>query len=133
MKTYTLRVTYCRDEDAWADITVSDSNTLDLLHLAIQHAFDLDNDHAWSFYLGRRLWDKATEYGCPQSDCERMADETTFASLKLRKGRKFLYLFDFGDEHVFDLQITETGESESRKDYPQILKVVGKVEQYAEY
>ena len=39
-----------------------DNQTLHSLHLAIQDAFEFDNDHLYSFFMSGKAWDQSTEY-----------------------------------------------------------------------
>lgn len=51
---------------------------------------------------------------------------TTLASLNLRKGQNFLYLFDYGDEWKFNVRlhaINENGDPEA--EYPRLIESVG--------
>ena len=39
------------------------AHTQKLKHVAIQSVFELDDDHAYAFYLNNRAWDPTFEYG----------------------------------------------------------------------
>ncbi len=50
------------EEEISRIIEIEDKQTLYDLHINIQHLFDWDNDHMFSFYLGEKLYDRDNEY-----------------------------------------------------------------------
>ena len=84
----------------WCDRTLHD------LHRAIRSAAKFDDDHLYSFYLSGRAWDKETEYSTGES---RYSSRIKIGELPLRIKQHFLYLFDYGDEHTFDIQLLGAG------------------------
>ena len=53
------------DPPVWRRIELRGDQTLHDLHLAIQQAFDWDDDHPYGFYLNRKAFDPAEEYLSP--------------------------------------------------------------------
>jgi hypothetical protein len=47
-------------------------------------------------------------------------------SSKLKKGQRFLFLFDFGDDQQFGIEVEGLGEAKSGERYPLILEEKGK-------
>jgi hypothetical protein len=47
------------------------------------------------------------------------------AQLDLREGQIFLYFFDYGDSHEFDVTILKINELAPKADYPRILDYHG--------
>jgi Plasmid pRiA4b ORF-3-like protein len=115
-------------------IEIDSSSTLEDLHLAIQDAVDFDNDHLYEFYISR------TERS---RDRIRFDDENggiyevTLASLyPLEKRKKLFYLFDYGDNWVFQITKSRKKPTEPKKGikYPRVVERVGKnPEQYPLY
>ncbi len=66
MKTYTFRITLPYFKHMWRTIEMHADQTLPYLHNAIQHAFEFDDDHLYSFFMSGKAWDKATEYALPE-------------------------------------------------------------------
>jgi hypothetical protein len=66
MKTYTFHVSLPRTGKCWRKIEIGADQTLEELHLAIQDAYEFDNDHLYSFFLSGKAWDKRTEYALPE-------------------------------------------------------------------
>lgn len=54
------------------------------------------------------------------------ASRATIDSLGLRTGRKFIYIFDFGDSWEHDLEVESTDAPRERGRYPRILASRGK-------
>lgn len=68
VKTYTFKVSPVSLEDCWRKIEMTDDQTLETLHNAIQQAFDFDNDHLYSFFMSGKAWDAETQYSLPESE-----------------------------------------------------------------
>jgi Plasmid pRiA4b ORF-3-like protein len=66
MKTYTFHVSIPGFGRLWRKIELEADQTLEDLHLAIQDAFEFDNDHLYSFFMSGRAWDQSTEYCLPE-------------------------------------------------------------------
>lgn len=135
---YTLRVAHEAAPNDPAVITVSDQHTLADLHTAIQQAFTWDSDHLYSFFLSGQAWDQSSEYAMlpdtvpPGGKAARLASAATFARLDLQPGQTFLYLFDYGDEHHFDVAIETVAQSNQPLELPRIdRRPVHPPEQYA--
>ncbi len=129
---FVVRVKLRGYPEAWRDIAIAADQTLEELHLAIQDAYRWDDDHLYSFYLSGRAWDRSTEIGSPWSDAPRSASETTIGSLGLKPGKKFLYLFDYGDQHEFDVEVREVQAAGRAGTYPRVVDKKGRApKQYA--
>ncbi len=85
-------------------LRIDGGDTLESLHNLIQSAVGFDDDHLYYFETGN---DPYTEkYYCP--DCNehtRSTSEVTLNELGLVEGVIFHYLFDFGDEWLFELYV----------------------------
>ncbi len=66
MKTYIFHVSLPGHGKMWRKIEMRGDQTLEQLHLAIQDAFEFDNDHLYSFFMSGKAWDKKTEYSLPE-------------------------------------------------------------------
>lgn len=57
--------------------------------------------------------------------------ETTLDQLELEPGKKFLYIFDYGDEHHFQIRVHDVNPDAPDGDYPRLVESVGEApEQY---
>jgi hypothetical protein len=119
--------------EAWRTIALSSKHTLDDLHLAIQKAYNFDNDHLYAFYMDRKRHSKHA-YNDPRAgDDPPYADEAALGELDLYPRQRFLYLFDFGDGWQFDVELLEVRDT-PHKGRPAILAREGKnPEQYPRY
>ncbi len=79
--------------------------------------------------LANTLWDYLTDLD--DSDLAGDVRETTLDQLELKVGRKFLYIFDYGDEHRFQVRVHAVNPDAPDGDYPRIVESVGEApEQY---
>ncbi len=107
-------------------IRIAGTDTFDDLHYAIQEAFDFDNDHLYAFFMDGKRWSRNGEsYWAPMSDEGIMADEVEIGTAGLTEGKKFLYLFDFGDEWQFTVQVLAIKTEEKEPDNWTIIESVG--------
>ena len=148
---YIVKVALDGARKIWRRIAIRGDQTLDDLNVAINRAFDRDNDHLYAFYisndLGKRtrvqVMRNSLRYIHPyalDSYLERTGEEknaasSAMASLQLTKGQVFYYLFDFGDEwwHVITVEQTDAKPDPSLR-YPMVTDRQGESpSQYEEY
>lgn len=105
-------------------IQISGNSTLLGLHSAIIDAFDFFDDHAHAFFMDNRAW---SEWDCYYM--EGIDDGVPFTNkyklyqLDLYKGKQFKYVFDFGDEWMFQCKVLRVLEEETET--PRIIKSKG--------
>jgi hypothetical protein len=134
VKTYLLRIYHRAVEHVWRDIEIATDQTLEDLHLMIQRAFGWSDDHLYSFFMNGRAWDRSAEIGSPWSDCHLHTHQVKIGTLDLKPGRRFLYLFDYGDNHEFDISVVRIDLVTHRGDYPRIVAARGRApQQYPDY
>ncbi|GFP31156.1 hypothetical protein HKBW3S44_00911 [Candidatus Hakubella thermalkaliphila] len=121
---YLFRVELDWDQDVWRKIEILGTQTLHDLHDAIQEAFDWDDDHLYAFFLSNKAWDRTSEYVHPKAD-GRKANKVQIASLGLRPRKKFLYIFDFGDELRHRIQFLGLRSDPLPGNYPRIVESHG--------
>lgn len=87
-------------------IKISGGASLEELHRAILSAFDFDDDHAYAFFMDNKLWSKNDCYYI-KGMYEDVPDTAgcTLSQAELYKDKRFKYLFDFGDEWVFQCKV----------------------------
>ena len=114
-------------------IQISANATLYQLHQAILNAFDFDDDHQHAFFMDNRVWSPVDVYFSSKGKArDRLTKKYTLQQIALKNGQKFKYLFDFGDEWVFQCKVLR--ESEERTTVPCVIRSVGEgPEQYPEY
>lgn len=85
---------------------LSSTQTLLDLHHSIQRAFGLFEDHLYAFYMDGKKFGK-NAYHSPLDFQGPYVDEVKIGELCLHKGQSFLYLYDFGDEWEYYIQVVE--------------------------
>ncbi len=120
MQTYHLRITSGRDETCERTIEFSAKQSLLDVHIAIQEAFELDDDHLWAFYPGGGWFERDSEIS------DERAAETPLYSLGLEVGDLFCYVFDFGEELRHAIEVVGIGEVNSAFRYPRLIDGKGK-------
>ena len=117
----------------YREILCRGHHTFEDLHLAIQDAFDFDNDHLYSFYLDGKKW-SSRSINHPYCDEPPYSDDVLIGGAGLRIKQKILYLFDFGDEWKFNVTLLSIKRSEDLPLHPVISKSVGDApDQYPSY
>jgi hypothetical protein len=100
---YDFNVTYLQSKKFKCQIRLSGDNDLQDLHNKIQNAYGWDNDHMFSFFMNNKIWDRSSEFsGNPMGEGSA---NRLLKNLNLKSGHKFLYVFDYGDEHCFQIDV----------------------------
>ncbi len=131
MKSYVISASL--GAGCYRHIRIGDQETLDRLHELILDAFDFDDDHAHAFFMDDRYWSDVRAYFSDYlDDGEKYSSDVTLRQLRLKKGDKFKFLFDFGDEWRFQCRVLR--ELEERTDIPGVIRTVGEApEQYPDW
>jgi hypothetical protein len=108
----------------WRTIAMSGKDTLEDLHLAIQKAFRFDNDHLFAFHMDNKPY-SGNRYNDSRGNDGPFAEDVAIGELDLWIHQHFLYLFDFGDEWRFDVEVLEIRD-EPHKVKPRVLESKGK-------
>src|SRR5690606_22862211 len=93
----------------WRTLELSESHTLLDLHTLIQEAFDFDDDHLYAFYMDGKRFSRNC-YNSPMDSRGPFVHEKKIGELHLYEGQRFLYLFDFGDEWEFYIDVLKITE-----------------------
>lgn len=101
----------------------------DLAHLIVD-SFDFDFDHMFGFYNNLRNYAKSTEGYEYFSDIGEgnefgSVTETSVLSVFPEKGKKMLFLFDYGDHWCFTIKVEDVQDAEEFEDLPAVVKRVG--------
>lgn len=122
---YVLRVSHRALPEVWRDLELAEDNTLEDLHLLIQRAYRWWDDHLYSFFLSGDPWDQDSEIGSPWSDVPLHTHHIEMRQLDLQAGQTFLYLFDYGDQHEFDVTVLRINSLAPKGEYPRTLEYHG--------
>jgi len=91
----------------WRHIHIPESETLDVLAIAIIDAYGFDGDptHLYKFYFTEKPWDPdQVAFVHPKADGMK-ADKMKLSNLHLSPGQTFNLLYDFGDEWRFKVKM----------------------------
>ncbi|XJZ28095.1 plasmid pRiA4b ORF-3 family protein [Bacillota bacterium Lsc_1132] len=107
---FTFKISFARG--IWRKVVLSSTHTMDDLHEVILEAFQFDNDHLYSFFMDGRKWSQDCiaspydDYGHPD------ASRVQIGSIGLQPQQKFLYLYDYGDEWTFIVEVDHIDEKD---------------------
>ena len=119
------------------EIEILESASLYKLAEAIVDAYNFDFDHCFGFFSEvseSRYLDSERKYEL-FTDLEKEGVEPTGAgSVKKTKikevwqkvGDKMMFLFDYGDDWQFVVELVGFGEKDAKREYPRVLKKIGK-------
>jgi len=123
---YSFKVSLRESPDIWRIIEIRGDQTLHQLHKVIFKAFERYDEHLYAFFLSNKPWDASSEYSLPSPESKaRSAKRASIDSLALKPKRKFLYLFDFGDEWWHSVQLLGIRQEEPKGKYPRVIESQG--------
>ncbi len=148
MNIYRLKVTLVggppwATPNIWRTIEMKGSQNLDQLHRAIFKAFDRWEGHLYSFFMSKDRRDVSQEYAAPglfeDNDFPlggrpRHASSARLDQLGLTAGRRFQYMFDYGDDWEHGVEVLSVDDREPEGRYPRVVQTRGdSPPQYAEW
>jgi hypothetical protein len=123
---YAFKVKFMWAKSIYRTIELRSEQTLDDLHFAIQRAIKWDADHLYSFYMNGQLHDKRYAFACPfEDDHPPWTDEAIIGELGLVLKHKFLYYFDYGDSHQFEVEVVGIRPQTEPGNYPRVVDSQG--------
>jgi hypothetical protein len=125
---FTLEISFPFDseDEPWVRVVeVKENFTLGQLHDCIQEIVAFDNDHLYEFYIGKNRRNKSGA----------IFEDTKLNEIYPMTGFKLYYLFDYGDNWLFQIKKSRKRVAEdSQVKYPRVVKSTGvNPEQYPEY
>jgi hypothetical protein len=125
--TFTMKVSLQKGLER--TIVLSSEHTLEDLHEAIQDAFEFDRDHLYAFFTDGIPW-SSNQILAPQDSEGPFVDQVLIGELGLVPGQLMKYIFNFGSEWHFKIEILEIIDNKG-PDSPVITEKRGKSpEQY---
>ena len=117
----------------YRDIEIAGTSSLYTLAQAIVRSFDFDFDHAFGFYskLKGNIYDSPVRYELFVDIGEGEGDARSVKRTRVVKafpsvGAKMRFLFDYGDEWVFLVELVERKPKEPKVKLPRLLISAGK-------
>lgn len=112
----------------YRDIELPSGGSLEDLPKAIVDAFGFDCDHAFGFYssLGHRYHDAEERYElfADLGQADEGVRRTKLSTAFPEPGKQMLFLFDYGDEWRFKVDLIGLGQK-GKAVYPRVVKRVG--------
>lgn len=130
-KEYVFRVKPQDYRNNYRVIRIGGRRTLDDLHMAILDAYDFTADHLYMFSPDRKPYDRNGYYS-PYDEEGRSAAEAVLERLGLKEGDKWLYLYDFGDDWMFDVTVKSVEEGRGNAK-ARVLEGKGELVQYPDW
>ncbi len=124
-ETMTFKVSYCPKPSVWFTVEMRGDQTLEDLHREILSVTKFYDNHLHAFYMSGQPFDRMTEYST-DPDAQN-SSHIALNQLPLRLKQRFLYIFDFGDQHEFSVQLIATSNAAPKGRYPKIIKRRGKM------
>lgn len=124
---FTVSFSDDKEKTMYRTVALRSEQTLYDLHLGIQHALGWGADHLYSFFMNGELWDARYEFGSTEhDDVMHYDDQGVIGQLGFVPYCKFLYFFDYGDNHMFDVRVTgQQAEAEADREYPCVVDSQG--------
>ena len=123
----------------YRDVEIDSAASLAALAEAITGAFEFDFDHAYGFYsklTGALSTTSPEKYelfaDMEDADSDAASVQKTAVSKAFAKaGKKMLFLFDYGDDWRFTVELVKLGEKKPGTRYPRLVGTSGDApEQY---
>ena len=116
----------------YRQIEIESHRSLRDLAEAIIVAFDFDFDHAFGFYSkltgpyhqSPEQYELFADMEDTESDAQSV-ERTKVAQAFATAGKKMLFVFDYGDEWRFQVQLTALGEKTPKTRYPRLVAAEG--------
>ncbi|MBR3430699.1 MAG: hypothetical protein IKG87_11420 [Clostridia bacterium] len=100
-----LVISVSLDTGCYRHIQISDHALLEDLSLAILDAFGFDNDHLHAFFMDNQPYSRWNAYYSRGAEEHPTTDQVILAETGMMVGKKFKYLFDFGDDWTFQCKV----------------------------
>ncbi len=130
--THFFRVALRDQPSVHRDIEIDSGKSLAKLAEAIVGAFDFEFDHAFGFYP--KLSGPDVMRSQPKYELfADMGEETTARSVRKTPvadafpdvGHTMLFMFDYGDDWRFVVEVLGLGQKDAKTRYPKVLKKIG--------
>lgn len=126
-----FRAYFEEDDSIYRDIAIRHTQTFFDLHTAILKAFEFDQKHSATFYRSNDNWQRGREISLEKYDKQYKADplmmkETTIGSEIRDPNQKFIYVYDFGKNWSFLVELINVSKEENPKiTYPATVRTEG--------
>ena len=116
-----------RGREVYRTIEIYGNETLDELCRIIIGSFDFIDEHLYEFCMDNRMFRDYNYQSDPEGN--QPSTDITLDELGLYEGQKFSLHYDFGDDWMFTITVSNISE-DSRKRNPCVIKSKGSIQQY---
>ncbi len=127
MKAYEIKFWPAKTDRVWRLVEVSDRQTLHQLSEVVRDEFALSGGHLYCFYMGEKPYNAKTAYGGPCADTERQAVKTSLGSLGMKRGKRFVYVYNFAEDQLFRFHVQRVRNISDAGRLPRVTKRNGSV------
>ena len=126
-----FRVYFEEDDSIYRDIAIRHTQTFHDLHGAILKGFEFDSKHSATFYRSNDNWQRGREISLAKYEKQYKAEpllmqETTIGSEIRDPNQKFIYVYDFGKNWTFLIELINVSKEENPKlSYPATVRSEG--------
>lgn len=126
-----FRAYFEEDDSIYRDIAIRHTQTFNDLHLAILKAFEFDSKHSATFYRSNDNWQRGREISLEKYDKQYKAEplmmkDTSIGSEIRDPNQKFIYVYDFGKNWTFLVELINVSKEENPKlSYPATIRSEG--------
>ena len=113
--------------EVYRTIEIYGNETLDELCRSIIESFDFMDEHLYEFCMDNRMYREYNYQSYPEGN--QPSTDITIDELGLYKGQKFSLHYDFGDDWMFTIRVSNISE-DSAKRKPCVIKSKGSIQQY---
>lgn len=126
-----FRIYLEEDDSVYRDIAIKHTQSFFELHETILKAFEFDSKHQATFFRSNDNWQRGREISLEAYDkaykaAPLLMKETTIGSEIRDPNQKFIYLYDFGKNWAFLVELINVSKEENPKlSYPAIVRKEG--------
>ncbi len=123
--TYAFKVKFWWHKRTFRVIEMRSIHTLEDLFFAIQASIEWDTDHLYLFSLNGTDEDRRYQFVSPWESDYPVTPSAVIGEMGFAKKHKFLYLFDYGDSHRFEVEVVSIKPQADNGIYPRVIQSKG--------
>lgn len=121
--TYTFKIIYTNY--SWCKVMLGANHTMADLHKIIIKAFEFDDDHLYSFFMDGKKWSRNSIVAPLDISGNPIATDVKIGAAGLDVRKKFIYLYDYGDEWTFNVTVEQIEEEIAEPMTPSLIERIG--------
>ena len=119
---YIFKIKKTSNKKKFITVAVKATQSFEDLVDAIKNNYNLEWGHMYSFFMNNKPYDSNYEIPCPYDrEAETNTKKIKLHEMKLYKGQRFLFIYDFGEDITFEIEFTGTEALEKDRYYPFLI------------